>query len=184
MNVLNKIVYMQNKYRDNIVDYSIIGVKINTGCDTCKNMLTVIHKLNLMKYLIPGLLEVAPEIPEQQLDPSGSAQLRTMPTLPTVVEPVEEDLCKKFKQQSCGCRKVPGKKPCSNMFSVEHYLELRAQCSFLTRDELDLVKYVITKCPPSSKQHSMPLYFLQLQHLLSLDSARDDLSSFATKTVK
>lgn len=95
-----------------------------------------------MKYLISGLLEVdtevvAPVIPEQHLDPSSSAQPRTT-TPSTVMESAQEGLCKQFKQQSCGCRKAPGKKPCSDLFSIEHYLELRAQCSFLTRDELDL----------------------------------------------
>ena len=55
-----------------------------------------------------------------------------------MIESLEENLCKKFKLVSCGCHKVPGRKPCNQLFSVEHYLELRAQSSFLTRDELDL----------------------------------------------
>ena len=28
---------------------------------------------------------------------------------------------------------------CSKLFSLEHFIEMRAQCSFLTKDELDLV---------------------------------------------
>lgn len=97
-----------------------------------------------MNNLIPGLFEevpevVAPAILEQDPGPSSSAQLRIEPMPPTVPESAEEDLCKRFKQQTCGCQKLPGKKPCSDLFSVEHYLELRAQCSFLIRDELDLV---------------------------------------------
>ena len=48
-------------------------------------------------------------------------------------------MCRKFKQQICGYRKVPGKQHCSDLFPTDHYLELWAQSSFLTRDELDLV---------------------------------------------
>ena len=47
-------------------------------------------------------------------------------------------VCEKFVQDTCGCTKADGK-PCSSLFSMEHYLELRAQASFLTHDELDLV---------------------------------------------
>ena len=47
-------------------------------------------------------------------------------------------VCKKFTEDTCGCTKADGK-PCSTLFSLEHYIELRAQASFLTHDELDLV---------------------------------------------
>ena len=47
-------------------------------------------------------------------------------------------VCEKFVHDTCGCTKADGK-PCSSLFSMEHYLELRAQASFLTHDELDLV---------------------------------------------
>jgi len=84
-----------------------------------------------MYNLIPGLLEevpqvVAPAILQQHPDPPSSAHLRTELIPPTVSESAEEDLCKRFKHQTCGCQKLPGKKPCSNLFSVEHYLKLRA----------------------------------------------------------
>lgn len=47
-------------------------------------------------------------------------------------------VCKKFTEDTCGCTKADGN-PCSTLFSLEHYIELRAQASFLTHDELDLV---------------------------------------------
>ena len=39
---------------------------------------------------------------------------------------------------ACGCDKDQGN-PCSKHFPLEHYIEQRAQCSFLSKDELDLV---------------------------------------------
>lgn len=75
---------------------------------------------------------MAPVIAGQQ--PSSRTQSTPVPTSLTV----EEDLCKKFAELTCGCRKAPSNSPCSNLFSVDHYTELRAQSSFLTKDELDL----------------------------------------------
>ena len=46
--------------------------------------------------------------------------------------------CTEFVRLTCGCRKANGK-PCSSLFSEEHYAELRAQASFLTHEQLDLV---------------------------------------------
>ena len=45
--------------------------------------------------------------------------------------------CKQFHQRTCGCDKDQGN-PCSKLFPLEHYIEMRAHCSFLTKDELDL----------------------------------------------
>lgn len=39
---------------------------------------------------------------------------------------------------TCGCDKDQGN-PCSKQFPLEHYIERRAQCSFLSKDELNLV---------------------------------------------
>ena len=50
----------------------------------------------------------------------------------------DEDVCKAFIEQTCGCKKVSGK-PCSGQFSLAYYIERRAQASFLSRNELDLV---------------------------------------------
>ena len=46
--------------------------------------------------------------------------------------------CAEFVQLTCGCTKADGK-PCSGLFSEEHYAELRAQAYFLTHEQLDLV---------------------------------------------
>ena len=48
------------------------------------------------------------------------------------------ELCTEFVQKTCGCTKANGK-PCSMLFSVDHYFEHRSQASLLTRQELDLV---------------------------------------------
>lgn len=46
--------------------------------------------------------------------------------------------CEQFCMHTCGCDKDQGN-PCSKQFPLEHYIERRAQCSFLSKDELDLV---------------------------------------------
>ena len=51
--------------------------------------------------------------------------------------PTELKLCTDFIQSTCGCKKAKGK-PCSSLFPLDHYIDLRAQSSLLTRDELDL----------------------------------------------
>ena len=45
--------------------------------------------------------------------------------------------CQEFVKNTCDCHLAHGR-PCSDLFSLEHYIQLRAQSSFLTRDELDL----------------------------------------------
>ena len=45
--------------------------------------------------------------------------------------------CQEFVEKTCRCHLANGR-PCSSLFSVEHYIQLRAQSSFLNRDELDL----------------------------------------------
>ena len=57
--------------------------------------------------------------------------------LDTAAQSPDVQLCQQFVQQTCGCDLANGK-PCSDRFSLEHYITLRAQCSFLTHDELDL----------------------------------------------
>lgn len=52
-------------------------------------------------------------------------------------QPTELHLCRKFIETTCGCKKAKGK-PCSSLFPLDHYIDLRAQSSFLTHDELDL----------------------------------------------
>ena len=51
--------------------------------------------------------------------------------------------CREFSRITCGCTKAKGK-PCSTLFNEEHYTDLRAQASFLTREQLDLVILVST----------------------------------------
>ena len=44
--------------------------------------------------------------------------------------------CQEFVKNTCGCHLAHGR-PCSDLFSLEHYIQLRAESNFLTR-ELDL----------------------------------------------
>ena len=55
----------------------------------------------------------------------------------TTTVSTDVELCHKFLRNTCGCKKNGGK-ACSGLFSLDHYIALRAQASFLTRDELDL----------------------------------------------
>ena len=50
----------------------------------------------------------------------------------------DEDTCSEFVSRTCGCKKANGG-PCSSLFSVDHYVTLRAQAALLTRDKLDMV---------------------------------------------
>ena len=51
---------------------------------------------------------------------------------------LEDRRCEEFLSKTCGCSKVNGK-PCSSLFTVQHYTDLRAQASLLTHEQLDLV---------------------------------------------
>lgn len=50
----------------------------------------------------------------------------------------DESVCKEFIEQTCGCKRANGR-PCSSLFSLDYYIERRAQACLLTRNELDLV---------------------------------------------
>ena len=51
----------------------------------------------------------------------------------------EEERCKKFLADTCGCKMGVNKKPCSSQFKLEYLLEVRAQAALLTGDQLDMV---------------------------------------------
>ena len=52
-------------------------------------------------------------------------------------EPTEVQLCKKFIQLTCGCKKDKDKL-CISLFLFDHYVDIHAQSSFLSHDELHL----------------------------------------------
>ena len=43
-----------------------------------------------------------------------------------------------FYTKTCGCDKAQGN-PCSTLFTLDYIIEMCAQCSLLSHDELDLV---------------------------------------------
>ena len=53
-------------------------------------------------------------------------------------DPTELHLCEQFVETTCGCKKAKDK-PCSSLFTLDHYIDLCAQSSFLMHNELDLV---------------------------------------------
>ena len=55
-----------------------------------------------------------------------------------MTESPDIELCRQFNSNTCGCNKANGN-PCSTLFTLDYYIELCAQCSLLTHDELDLV---------------------------------------------
>ena len=99
---------------------------------------------------VPGLLEDdflnEPDTPYENDEPAGPSQVHPGDSQPSPIcnNNVEDttsadiEVCKQFYTTSCGCSNAQGK-PCSSQFTVEHYVELRAQCGLLTHDELDLV---------------------------------------------
>ena len=81
---------------------------------------------------------------QPSMSSSTTTASTTVPTQPMAsgssvpYDPTELHLCKKFIETTCGCKKANGK-PCSSLFPLDHYIDLRAQSSLLTHDELDLV---------------------------------------------
>ena len=51
----------------------------------------------------------------------------------------DKKLCAEFVAHTCGCKKADGRKPCSSLFPVQHYVDVRGQAAFLTHNELDMV---------------------------------------------
>ena len=85
-------------------------------------------------------------IPSQQLslpvlssssETDGSATTQDQPWM--IQQSAELSKCREFVRTTCGCRRASGNKPCSTLFMEEHYIDLRAQASFLTHEQLDLV---------------------------------------------
>ena len=84
--------------------------------------------------------------------PNGDQQSSSATTMPssarandvgaiTVTQPAvktDHDICMEFYEHTCGCQKADGK-PCSSLFPLEHFVEMRSQASLMTRQELDLV---------------------------------------------
>lgn len=57
---------------------------------------------------------------------------------PDCLEIEEQHCAQSFVSSGCGCSLFSGK-PCSKQLHIDYFLEFRAQCSELTRAELDLV---------------------------------------------
>ena len=96
--------------------------------------------------MVPTAVRSKEPIPQsQQLPlpvPSFSDVVATSTTTegqPWMIEQSAElSKCREFVMNTCGCTRSSGK-PCSTLFTEEHYVDLRAQASFLTHEQLDLV---------------------------------------------
>ena len=100
--------------------------------------------MNTVRLLFLELFEDPCEV--ESLPPTVENHPHPPTEITTVVPPFSVDTptessdvqeCEMFVRNTCGCHLDKGK-PCSSLFPVEHYIQLRAQSSFLTRDELDL----------------------------------------------
>ena len=77
---------------------------------------------------------------EEQLPSTvGSSTTPAIVSSEDQIDPTEYPDIEAFVNTSCGCDLAPGNEPCSGLFSVQHYVTLRAQCCLLSKDELDMV---------------------------------------------
>ena len=56
----------------------------------------------------------------------------------TTTTKTDFDVCVEFYERTCGCKKADGK-PCSSLFTLDHFVDMRAQASLMTHQEFDLV---------------------------------------------
>ena len=71
----------------------------------------------------------------------ASPQLGDDGTITTTSHPImksDYDICVEFYERTCRCKKADGR-PCSSLFPLEHYVDMRGQASLMTHQELDLV---------------------------------------------
>ena len=54
-----------------------------------------------------------------------------------VEQEAEINKCSNFTAKTCGC-KMADEKPCSSLFGLEYYIDIRSQASLMTRQQLDL----------------------------------------------
>ena len=69
---------------------------------------------------------VSPKVHRQDVSDEG---MTVTPDIP---------MCTLFYTNTCRCDKVQGN-PCSTLFTLDYIIEMHAQCSLLSHDELDLV---------------------------------------------
>lgn len=128
-----------------IVDVNTVSTEVHADdeCEYINDMGKYKH-ISKSWYVIiqTGLFE---ELYEPANEPSHTVFQNEMettnatPTSDTAQCQLDElDKCSQFVRVTCGCTKANGK-PCSNLFSEEHYADLRAQAAFLTHEQLDLV---------------------------------------------
>ena len=88
---------------------------------------------------------VSPSPPASSFTSTAPSPTTNSSTRPVTVgthseEPADQETekLKALLAEGCGCKRAGGK-PCSTLFSVEHFLSIRLQCAELTREELDFV---------------------------------------------
>lgn len=82
-----------------------------------------------------------PSLDSQSSTTATSSQLSNDGTVTTSSQPTTKtdyDICAEFYERTCRCKKADGK-PCSSLFPLEHYIDMRSQASLMTHQELDLV---------------------------------------------
>jgi len=98
--------------------------------------IATVHDSTVGHACVPGNSPVTPVA-----DRSGATLVHTaLVDTPSQNQfnPSEYPEVEAFVNNSCGCD-LADDEPCSGLFSVEHYVNLRAQCCLLSKDELDMV---------------------------------------------
>ena len=72
---------------------------------------------------------------EGQMPNTSTATMPQSPlldsTATTQTVKTDYDLCVEFYERTCGCKKADGK-PCSSLFPLEHFVDMRSQASLIT----------------------------------------------------
>ena len=84
-----------------------------------------VEPLQVQSPIIP-MENVSPQVHSQDVADEG---MTLTPDIPVSTQ---------FYTKTCGCDKAQGN-PCSTLFTLDYIIEMRAQCSLLSHDELDLV---------------------------------------------
>ena len=85
--------------------------------------------------LVEPSQDQSPIVPTENVPPQVATQdvpVEGMTVTPDIL------VCTQFYTNICGCDKAQGN-PCSTLFTLDYIIDMRAQCSLLSHDELDLV---------------------------------------------
>ena len=93
---------------------------------------------------------LSPDDSTISLSPTASHSATRIEEVSTVTDITESDdveTCRKFVEHTCKCNLVkPSGSPCSSLFPLEEYIEIRAHANFLEHNQLDFVLTGFIEC--------------------------------------